>query len=123
MRNVVRAIAAILSIATVAGCASTVARPARPATSSYGCMQSVTQEKLPANLPDARAHCLAAGLIARYCSTSEAYLAGIGKELRDLLGPGDAQWKDWHADRTGIDCARHAEGDVELERCCSSRGY
>lgn len=120
MRNVVRAIVALLSIGTAAGCASTTARPA---TSSYGCMQSVTREKLPANLPDARAHCLAAGLIARYCSTSEAYLAGMGKELRDLLGAGDAEWKDWRADRAGIDCARQAEDDVELERCCSSRGH
>jgi hypothetical protein len=123
LRNVVHAIVAILSIATVTGCASTATRPTRPATSSYGCMQSVTREKLPANLPDARAHCLAAGLIARYCSSSEAYLAGIGKELRDLLGPGDAEWKDWRADRVGIDCARHAEGDDELDSCCSSRGY
>lgn len=123
MRNIVHAIAAILSIATLAGCASTATRPPRPATSSYGCMQAVTEQKLPANLPDERSHCLAAALIARYCSTTEAYLAGMGKELRDLLGPGDAEWRDWRADRAGIDCARHAAGDVEIESCCSSRGY
>lgn len=120
MRDVWRALAAILSLAILAGCASTAARPA---TSSYGCMRSVMQEKLPANLPEQRAHCLAAGLIARYCSTSEAHLAGIGKELRDLFGPGDAQWSDWRADRAGIDCARHAADDIELDRCCSARGY
>jgi hypothetical protein len=86
-------------------------------------MQAVTQEKLPGDLPERRAHCLAAGLIARYCSSSEAYLAGIGKELRDLFGRGDAQWSDWRADRVGIDCARQSADDIELARCCSARGY
>lgn len=86
-------------------------------------MRAVLDAKLPAGLPDERAHCLAAGLIARYCSVSEAYLAGIGKELRDLLGPGDAEWADWRADRTGIACAKSAAGDSELVSCCSSRGY
>lgn len=86
-------------------------------------MQSVMQDKLPANLPDSRAHCLASGLIARYCSNSEAYMAGAGKELRDLFGPGDAEWRDWRADRAGIGCARRAKDDTELASCCSDRGY
>jgi len=86
-------------------------------------MQSVVANKLPTGLPDARTHCLASGLIARYCSYSEAYLASIGKELRDLLGPGDAEWQDWQADRTGIGCAREAKNDNDIENCCSAQGY
>ncbi len=86
-------------------------------------MKSVVQEKVPTGGPDSREHCLAAGLIARYCSGSEAYMAGAGKELRDLLGAGDAEWSDWRADRAGIDCARHASDDAALAKCCEERGY
>lgn len=81
------------------------------------------KEKLPAGIPDPRAHCIASGLIARYCSVSEAYLSGIGKELQDLLGKGDADWRDWQADRAGVDCARSAKDDEQLAACCTDRGY
>jgi hypothetical protein len=86
-------------------------------------MDAVVTNKLPADLPDSRAHCVASGLIARYCSRSEAYMAGIGKELRDLLGPGDAEWRDWRADRAGITCAREAKDDSEIASCCSRQGF
>jgi hypothetical protein len=86
-------------------------------------MQAVVREKVPENLPERRAHCLAAGLIARYCSITEAYMAGSGKEIRDLLGPGDAQWEDWRADRAGIACARTARDDAGLEECCMRAGH
>jgi hypothetical protein len=86
-------------------------------------MDAVVKNKLPTGLPDSRAHCMASGLIARYCSRSEAYMAGIGKELRDLLGFGDAEWRDWRADRAGVGCAREAKDDGELANCCSQRGY
>lgn len=86
-------------------------------------MRAVIAEKLPPDLPDKRAHCLAGGLIARYCSVGESYLAGIGKELSDLLGAGDAEWSDWQADRAGIRCAREGANDEALARCCESRGF
>jgi hypothetical protein len=86
-------------------------------------MDAVVTNKLPADLSDSRAHCVASGLIARYCSRSEAYMAGIGKELRDLLGRGDAEWRDWRADRAGITCAREAKDDTEIVNCCSRLGY
>ena len=57
-------------------------------------------------LPDSQAHCIAAGLIARQCSVTEATLASVGKELRDLLGGGDAEWRDLGNDHRGIRCAR-----------------
>ena len=86
-------------------------------------METVVTNKLPAGLPDSRAHCMASGLIARYCSRTEAYMAGLGKELRDLLGPGAAEWRDLRADRAGIACAREAKDDTEIATCCSRQGY
>lgn len=119
-RATIGTIATISVLASLAGCASTATRPAR---SSYGCMEAAIANKLPANLPDEHAHCLASGLIARYCSRGEAYLAGLGKELRDLFGSGDAEWRDWRADRAGIACAREAGNDADIASCCSERGY
>jgi hypothetical protein len=86
-------------------------------------MRAVVEQKLPAAVPEKRAHCLASGLIARYCSVSEAHLAGAGKELRDLLGEGDAESSDLRANRAGIDCARRSQDDQELVRCCADGGY
>jgi len=74
------------------------------------------QHSLPRS--DTQAHCLAAGLIARYCSVSEAWLASIAKEVGDLFGPGRAEWRDLAADRRGIGCARQAKDDAGLEVCC-----
>ena len=110
-------------LAALASCASIPNRPPRLERSSYECMQAVVRDKLPADLPDKRAHCLAAGLIARYCSVSEAYLAGSGKELRDLVGVGDAQWSDWRADRAGIGCARKSQNDSDIALCCANSNY
>lgn len=81
-------------------------------------MAAVLREKLPANLSDDHAHCVASGLIARYCSVVEAHLAGIGKEFRDLFSDGDASWADWRADRRGVGCARRAADDEALAACC-----
>jgi hypothetical protein len=111
------AIGALL-ISAVTACGTIPQRPTRLEPSSYGCMTAVLRQRLPANLPDKRAHCLASGLIARYCSLPEAYLAGIGKEVRDLLGGGDAEWADWRADRVGIACSHRAADDDGLVACC-----
>ena len=81
-------------------------------------MQAAIKDRLPPNIPDSQAHCTASGLIARYCSVTEATLAGWAKELKDLLGPGDAEWRDLIADRRGIDCARATDSDQELQACC-----
>ena len=115
--------AALVAMANLTGCATIANRPPRLAQSTYGCMQAVLHEKLPSGLRDKREHCLAGGLISRYCSVTEAYLAGASKEVRDLLGKGDAEWADWRADRVGIECARHAADDATLAACCSERGY
>lgn len=85
-------------------------------------MTAVVRDHIPSTLPDKRAHCLASGLIARHCSVGEAYMAGAGKEIRDLLGHGDAEWADWQADRRGIACARRALSDEQVAACCDSTG-
>jgi hypothetical protein len=103
------------------GCASLSGQ--RLARSSYGCTQTVVREKVPVDAADKHRHCIAAGLIARYCSVSEAYLAGSAKELSDLLGPGDAEWSDWQADRAGIGCARASARDEDVASCCSTAGF
>lgn len=113
-----RALVSAVALALTA-CVSVPNRPVRLEHSSYGCMSQVLKQKVPTNLPDKQTHCLASGLIARYCSLSEAYLAGAGKEFRDLLGFGDAQWSDWVADRRGISCARRAASDEALAACCA----
>jgi hypothetical protein len=105
---------AIAAFVLLCGCAHVAPRPA---VSSYGCMQRV-RASLPPGLPDKRAHCLASGLIAHHCSVAEAYAAGGGKELHDMVGKGDAEWADWHADRVGIRCAREAADDAAVEACC-----
>ena len=73
----------------------------------------------PLPTPDSQAHCMAAGLIARYCSISEAWLASIAKEVGDLFGPGRAEWRDLQSDGRGIRCARLAEDTAALRRCCT----
>jgi hypothetical protein len=122
-QHLISVITVILLVAPLAACTTLAGREHRPAAPSYECMRAVVNEKLPADLPEKRAHCLGAGLIARYCSVSEAYLAGAGKELRDVLGAGDADWTDWQADRAGIDCARHVQDDSGIANCCVERGY
>lgn len=98
------------------GCASA---PERPAKSSYACMAAV-RAQVPSDIPDKRAHCLVAGGIAQRCSVTEARLAGVGKELRDVFTRGDASWADWRADRAGIACAGKSRDAGELAACCAS---
>jgi hypothetical protein len=109
-----------LLLPILAACGTIPQRPARLEPSSLGCMSAVLEEKLPAELTDDRAHCVAAGLIARYCGVFDAHLAGVGKEMRDLFGRGDAAWRDWRADRKGIRCAQRAQDDAALTACCES---
>ena len=71
------------------------------------------------HLPDAKAHCEAAGLIALHCSVSEATMASVGKEVRDLFTAGDAEWRDLMSDRRGIRCAYNSNSDAELAACCA----
>ncbi len=63
---------------------------------------------------------MAGGLIARFCSPAEARLAGLGKELRDAFGHGDASWSDWRATRMGVHCAKSAGDVAAIAACCEN---
>ena len=108
-------------IATMLGClAGCAAQPDRPARSSAGCAEAVVRRHVPAGLYDKRAHCIAGGLIARFCSPTEARLAGFAKELRDLFGGGDADWADWQATRHGVRCAASRADVASIIACCEN---
>jgi hypothetical protein len=104
----------------VAGCATLPDAPPRLAATPLGCMRATVAAKVPPELGDKHRHCLAAGMIARHCSPSEAKLASWGKELGDALGNGDADRGDLAADYAGIACARAARDDEALQRCCAA---
>lgn len=109
-----------MSIATsllATGCAPLPTHEPRAGKSSLGCMQSAIAGRNLESMRDVEAHCIAAGLIALRCSVTESWLAGVGKELRDLLGPGDAEFKDLRSDAHGVACAR-ATGKDGLDACC-----
>jgi hypothetical protein len=75
---------------------------------------------VPQHLPDKQTHCLAAGLIARYCSRPEAYIAGYGKEFTDIFDGGDPEIGDIKADLMGIRCAAHSASTAALADCCTT---
>lgn len=81
------------------------------------------RDSVPPQHDDKRAHCLVAGGIAQRCSTFEADLAGLGKEVRDMFSHGDPSWADWRADRAGIRCAKHGRDPQVLADCCAAAGY
>lgn len=113
-------VAFALSFGVLCGCVAIPNSPERPERSSYGCMSAVVKQKVTPGRSDSETHCRAAGLIARYCSAAEAYLAGAGKEWRDMFTGGDVDWADWQADRRGIGCARKSADDAALAACCAS---
>jgi hypothetical protein len=106
-----------LLTALLAGCST---NPERPAQSSAGCAESVINRDLPSQLADKLAHCVAGGLIARYCSPTEARLAGIAKEVRDLFTGGDVELADVQATFAGVQCAQSAPDLADLEACCTT---
>lgn len=114
-------VALLVAGAGLDGCVAGSGAQVRAAPSSLECMQQAVAAHVPAGIPDGQAHCLAAAFIARECSTAEAWLAGYGKELGDLLGGGDAELRDLAADRAGVHCARGARRDEDVETCCLGR--
>jgi hypothetical protein len=111
---------ALLAAATLLTACAAAPGVARLAPSSLGCMRAVVRDKLPQPLPDKQAHCLAAGLIARYCSRPEAYIAGYGKEFTDIFDGGDPEIGDIKADLMGIRCASGATTTHDLASCCAT---
>jgi hypothetical protein len=114
--GIVAALVLILCACTPLG-----VKESRAAKSSLSCMQTAIAGQDFDRRPDHEAHCVAAGLIALRCSVTEAQLASYGKELRDMLGRGDADWRDLRADRRGIACARSATDAQRLIACCEAK--
>ena len=112
-------VAGLVATALLGGCAAAPGVQ-RLSGSSLGCMRAVVRDKLPQNLPDKQAHCLAAGMIAHYCSRPEAYLAGYGKEFTDIFDGGDPEIGDIRADLLGIRCAAAGPTTAALASCCAS---
>jgi hypothetical protein len=115
-RSALAAFAAISVI--VAGCAPLAATEGRASKSTVGCMRAAIAGRDLESLPDAEAHCFAAGLIARRCSVTESMLASVGKEIQDAFGTGDAEWRDLDSDRRGVRCARATREEDDLAECC-----
>ena len=89
-------------------------------SSSFASSCAAVVARLPDGLTDKATHCMAAAMISRYCSSTEAVMASIGKELRDLFSRGDAEWADLTADRAGLRCAASAVGEAAMGECCLS---
>ena len=111
---------AAVAAGVLLGACATAPGVQRLAPSSLDCMRTVVRAKLPKDLPDKQAHCLAAGLIAYYCSRPEAYLAGYGKEFTDIFDGGDPEIGDIKADLMGIRCERSAASTQDLAGCCAA---
>ena len=45
---------------------------------------------------------------------------GLGKELRDAFGRGDADWSDWRATRSGVRCATPGSDVASIIACCEN---
>lgn len=81
----------------------------------------VMSEKVKAHSGnDKNQHCAISCMMSVKCGTSFALLAGYFKELEDIFTPGDADWEDIKADKTGIQIYRskRARNDREcFEQC------
>ena len=106
-------------IVLAAACAPLPHYEQRLARSSLGCMKAAIKDQQLESIPDWQAHCIAAGLIALHCSVTEAGMASVGKELKDLFGHGDAEWRDLESDSRGVRCARGSSSDAQLRSCCT----
>jgi hypothetical protein len=119
MRAAARGLWKILAVLALvlAACAST------PRAPSSTCMQRTVDDLQLAGLANDRQHCLASGAIARRCGAASAWLAGYGKEIGDLFGPGRFQRRDLSANAAGRECGGTVADEAGLADCCASAGY
>lgn len=106
----------VLALA-LSSCAAT---PRLPAST---CIQRTFDSLDLSRLPGDRQHCLASGTIARRCGQVSAWLAGYGKEVGDLFGPGLFQRRDLAANAAGRKCAGTVDDEGELAACCAAGGF
>ncbi len=67
-------------------------------------------------------HCAVSCGLTLMCGPAEATAVGVLKELFDLVGPGNADWADLKANRTGIRLALKSETQTthDCDRQCSA---
>lgn len=92
------------------------------------CVNRIAARPFPPGTNDKYKHCIVSGEIYAQCSPAEAYAAGIGKEIKDLFGPGNAEIDDLKADLDGIDCAANgfscgSQCTPDLDSCCRCKGW
>jgi RHS repeat-associated protein len=74
------------------------------------CAEMVAAKIIPTFGPgdnDKYKHCVVSCYIDVTCDKTTAQAAGIGKEIKDIFGPGNAEWADWQADKEGIRCGEN----------------
>ncbi len=78
--------------------------------------------KLKSNLSpetsDKYKHCTLSCWLARRCPASQVLNLGIGKELADFFGYGNAEWADLIADMQGISLAKGPSSDRKCHQGC-----
>ena len=108
-----------------------------PVKSSLGCGWDIYQSeknKFPKGTSDKYKHCVISCKIRLKCGGFAAGAGGVGKEILDVFGPGNAEWNDLVADFSGIKCAgeirdNKAENNngkcagLTCEKCCKTSGY
>lgn len=69
-----------------------------------GAVAALAGARLTQGMNDKVRHCFVSCLITIKCDEVTAAAVGLVKEAIDSVGPGDADWEDWEADKRGIAC-------------------
>ena len=93
----------------------------------YSCaVQVLKSTTFKPGASDKYKHCVVACKIAVQCGSLTSMGAGVGKEIQDLFGPGNAEWGDLVADWRGLQCGARVKWlskdpciGLTCERCCS----
>lgn len=89
---------------------------------SIGCAYVMAQALTPSFPPgtnDKFKHCVVSCKIQITCGPIGAAAAGVGKEILDVFGPGDADFGDAIADLDGIVCGFKSRRDPQCSNCDS----
>ncbi|KAA0256407.1 MAG: RHS repeat protein [Acidobacteria bacterium] len=101
--------------------------PGRVAACAYAVAQTL-QYSFPPGTSDKYKHCAISGLMVTICgpalnaggtAVGVAAFLGIAKEVKDLLGPGNAEFADLLADYRGLKCGLESlRGSRPVDVCC-----
>ena len=103
--------------------------PSAVAGCAYGVAQALQNSFAPGT-SDKYKHCYISGMMVTVCgpafnangsAVGAAAFLGIAKEVKDMLGPGNAELADLLADYRGIICGIKALGGSQtVDSCCKS---